>query len=74
MKAILEPARSASNNLDNKCVVPAALPFGLELMSFRDKRLTAELAESAWPAGPTTAKTTSPRRAESGHAVRLHDG
>ena len=47
VKAILEPARAASNNLDNKCVVPAALPFGLELMSFRDRRLTAELAESA---------------------------
>lgn len=47
VKAILEPARAASNNLDNKCVVPAALPFGLELMSFRDRRLTAEIAESA---------------------------
>jgi colanic acid/amylovoran biosynthesis glycosyltransferase len=53
VKAILEPAKGTTNNLDNKAVVPASLPFGLELMSFRDRRMQAELAASAVVLGGT---------------------
>ena len=51
--AIIEPTTERSNNLDNVAVVPAALDFGLQVMPFRDPRLTPILADAAVVMGGT---------------------
>ncbi|MCE9606888.1 MAG: glycosyltransferase [Planctomycetia bacterium] len=51
--AVIEPTTELSDNLDNVAVVPAVLDFGLEVMSFRDKRLASIVAESAVVLGGT---------------------
>lgn len=53
VRAVLEPADATSNNLDNVAVVPAALPFELEVVSFRDPRINDHLRESAVALGGT---------------------
>lgn len=50
---VLEPAAERSNNLDNVTIVPAAMDFGLEVMSFRDPRLKRILADAAIVLGGT---------------------
>lgn len=53
VRAVLEPADATSNNLDNVAVVPAALPFELDVLSFRDPRINDHLRESAVALGGT---------------------
>lgn len=50
---VIEPTTEFSNNLDNVKVVPAALDFELQVMSFRDPRLTPILADAAMVLGGT---------------------
>lgn len=51
--AVVEQTTERSNNLDNMTVVPAALEFGLEVMSFRDPRLAQLVAGAAIVLGGT---------------------
>jgi glycosyltransferase involved in cell wall biosynthesis len=44
--AIVEPAETASNNLDNVAVAAAALPFVLDVLPFDDERMFGRLAEA----------------------------
>lgn len=45
--AIVEPAETVSDNLDNTAVAAAAQPFGLEVLPFDDRRMRDRLAEAA---------------------------
>jgi colanic acid/amylovoran biosynthesis glycosyltransferase len=53
VSAIVEPATEAGDNLDNVLVVPAELPFGLEVISFDDRAIVSRIGAAAAALGGT---------------------